>query len=267
MHTPGRMTCRATQRLLLSHTSIARSPPVAAAAARAHGLLHRPCTTNYGARYGPRHLQWSPSISRRHYSTSDGEKMWPSPASGSGDSSGNDAEPRFTDAGSKTSRGGEPIDEAEFNEHHDEYLDKDDIPGLYPHHEEAEAASETVDVGEEGGQRAIDDTWFVDPAYEDKPPPRSAGADNEFVPLWIQRAKVNLEEGSSPLGGVLLGDNLPLVDKCMAQLEAGHARDVVDLDVRETCDWTNRMIIAESASTKHMHALADDLVRTVSERG
>ncbi|KAJ2414684.1 hypothetical protein H4218_003379 [Coemansia sp. IMI 209128] len=110
-----------------------------------------------------------------------------------------------------------------------ERLDPTLMPDLYPDFD-AEAAES-------------DDSWYVDPEFTPQ------------VPLWQRRMREAHVE--APL-------DASLFDLCRAVLEASASVDI--LDVADRCDWTSRMVVAETKSARHMHALAEDLLKAIKER-
>ncbi|KAJ2864449.1 hypothetical protein GGH94_002901 [Coemansia aciculifera] len=108
-----------------------------------------------------------------------------------------------------------------------ERLDPTLMPDLYPDFDTE--ATET------------DDSWYVDPAFTPQPP------------LWQRR----MQEKAVP-------HDATLFDLCHSVVEDSARVDVVD--VADRCDWTARMIVVEAKSARHMHALAEDLLKAIKER-
>ncbi|KAJ2060012.1 hypothetical protein GGI17_004041 [Coemansia sp. S146] len=109
-----------------------------------------------------------------------------------------------------------------------ERLDPTLMPDLYPDFD-AEATE-------------TDDSWYVDPAFT-----------QPQVPLWQRR----MQEKAVP-------HDATLFDLCHSVVEDSARVDVVD--VADRCDWTARMIVVEAKSARHMHALAEDLLKAIKER-
>ncbi|KAJ2820479.1 hypothetical protein FBU31_005210 [Coemansia sp. 'formosensis'] len=112
-----------------------------------------------------------------------------------------------------------------------ERLDPTTMPDLYPDFD-AEAPTET------------DDSWYVDPEFTPQ------------APLWQRR----MQESSK-----VVPHDASLFDLCRVVVESSGANvDVVD--VADRCDWTARMVVVEAKSARHMHALAEDLLKAIKER-
>ncbi|KAJ2731914.1 hypothetical protein IW152_004204 [Coemansia sp. BCRC 34962] len=107
------------------------------------------------------------------------------------------------------------------------------MPDLYP---DFDAETETANT---------DDSWYVDSEFT---PPQ--------VPLWQRRMQeANVE---APL-------DASLFDLCRVVVESSAAKVDV-LDIADRCDWTSRMVVVETKSARHMHALAEDLLKAIKER-
>ncbi|KAJ2740821.1 hypothetical protein GGI20_005600, partial [Coemansia sp. BCRC 34301] len=114
-----------------------------------------------------------------------------------------------------------------------ERLDPTAMPDLYP---DFDAPLEPED-----------DSWYVDPAF--------APAQ---VPLWQRR----MQENSS----VQSLEGASLFELCRAVVESSGAAAVDVVDVADRCDWTERMVVVQAKSARHMHALAEDLLKAIKER-
>ncbi|KAJ1917627.1 hypothetical protein H4219_003089 [Mycoemilia scoparia] len=175
----------------------------------------------------------------------------------------------------------EDIEEAPL----DEYLSKDYIPGLYPENESLDINNNNTenrdgvssldneykdhDYSEElSSSSSGDDSWFVDPDFENNHLQNTGNIDNQqpFVPLWKRLAQRNLQTNDHEQFQLDKNNQLEvknLLDLCVEQLESDHAKDIKLLDVSELCEITDNMLIAESNSTRHMHALVDNLLKMI----
>ncbi|KAG0281338.1 hypothetical protein BGZ96_001179 [Linnemannia gamsii] len=172
-----------------------------------------------------------------------------------------------------------------------ETIDPKDFPELYPHDHEIEGLSqeshpdnerdfegfsiteeeEELKV-EEGGRsvllsdkaRSEDEfSWFVDESYPDKASTTTGQDDEAFVPLWQKNAQrtSSLDGDSSTSGGSATEqeytpDSIPGLVKL---LESERARNIKVIDMRDKCDWTNWMVIAEGLSERHLGNVADEI--------
>ncbi|KAJ2845495.1 hypothetical protein IWW36_004761 [Coemansia brasiliensis] len=109
-----------------------------------------------------------------------------------------------------------------------ERLDPQSIPGLYPSFEKE------------------DDSWYIDPEYSQP---------SEFVPLWQRRSKQPISEASL---------DAPMFDMCCALLREDGPVSVYD--VRDRCEWTSQMVVAEATSTRHMRAMGERLLKSIKEK-
>ncbi|ORX91158.1 DUF143-domain-containing protein [Basidiobolus meristosporus CBS 931.73] len=112
-------------------------------------------------------------------------------------------------------------------------------------------------------QENANDDWFVDPEYEQTP--LIDGDKSSFVPLWQRKAQ-NLQPG----GGydtseekITAEDGLLTLEKCVDFLKKEKAQNLVVLDMRRKCEWTDYMIVAEATSARHLDSLAEELLRKV----
>ncbi|KAI8611513.1 Alpha/Beta hydrolase protein [Chytriomyces sp. MP71] len=130
-----------------------------------------------------------------------------------------------------------------------------------------------------GREAADDDAWFVGSSFavsasgtqlDASDPALPATTDAKFTPKFMRAAATS---ESRALG--LDSDTLPSEDPSasglltpeaiMHTLRALRATNPVVLDVRDRCDWTETLIIAESRSKKQLYTLAD-AVRRLAKR-
>lgn len=128
--------------------------------------------------------------------------------------------------------------QVEVEEEEVEEIDRSLYPELFPEHND------------------MDDTWFVDPAYENP-------QESDFVPLWQRRANS-------------LSDKLPDVKmnsddhqrtkflEIIRLLEEEGVENITVIDVRQKCDFTDWMIIGEGKTTRHLGGVADGLYKMAS---
>ncbi|KAK5821342.1 Oligomerization domain-containing protein [Linnemannia elongata] len=130
-----------------------------------------------------------------------------------------------------------------------ETIDPKDFPELYPHDHEIEED---------------EFSWFVDESYPDK---ATTGQEEEFVPLWqknVQRSPDGgaMDESSGGAGEPeYTPDSIPGLVKL---LESERAKNIKVIDMRDKCDWTNWMVIAEGLSERHLGNVADEVYSAVS---
>ncbi|KAG0303299.1 hypothetical protein BGZ97_001964 [Linnemannia gamsii] len=177
-----------------------------------------------------------------------------------------------------------------------ETIDPKDFPELYPQEHEIQGLSqeshpdnerdfegftmseeeEVMVVVEEEGRRSVllsdkprsedEFSWFVDESYPDKASSTTAGQDEEaFIPLWqknAQRSSSSAEGNASASGApteqqeYTTPDSIPGLVKL---LESERARNIKVIDMRDKCDWTNWMVIAEGLSERHLGNVADEV--------
>ncbi|KAK9686350.1 hypothetical protein K7432_015184 [Basidiobolus ranarum] len=112
-------------------------------------------------------------------------------------------------------------------------------------------------------QEDANDDWFVDPKYE-----QSSLIDEDkasFVPLWQRKAQ-DLQTGEKydmNEEKILAEDGIFTVEKCVNFLKKEKAQNLVVLDMRRKCEWTDYMIVAEAASARHLDSLTGELLRKV----
>ncbi|ORZ25940.1 hypothetical protein BCR42DRAFT_314949 [Absidia repens] len=131
-------------------------------------------------------------------------------------------------------------------EEDEETLDPKDFPELYPDEE-----------GE--GDQVIDTEWFVDSDYTES---------EDFVPMWQRQADAqqHLQDRKAlqTLSEQLLKDDSLTPEMIQQVLEQAKMDNVLVMDVREKCDWTDYMIIAESAKgDKFLSSVAEHVGSTV----
>ncbi|KAI8374418.1 uncharacterized protein BYT42DRAFT_639592 [Radiomyces spectabilis] len=135
-----------------------------------------------------------------------------------------------------------PVEEAE--EDSIEQIDAKDYPELYPELQSEEDA-------------AVDTEWFVDPEFE------SQISETDFVPLWQRRAVGDhLQERSAmeDISKELMASGQITADVIKELLTESKMDNVTVLDLREKCDWTDYMIIAESAKgDRFLSSVAENL--------
>ncbi|KAJ2584183.1 hypothetical protein GGH95_000548 [Coemansia sp. RSA 1836] len=140
-----------------------------------------------------------------------------------------DVHEELTEHSRKQQQEEEETDMAPINER----LDPSSMPDLYPDFDTP--------------LQPEDDSWYVDPAFTPTQ-----------LPLWQRR----MQENSS----VLSLEGASLFDLCRAVVESSGAAAVDVVDVAERCDWTERMVVVQAKSARHMHALAEDLLKAIKER-
>ncbi|PVV00063.1 hypothetical protein BB559_000134 [Furculomyces boomerangus] len=140
---------------------------------------------------------------------------------------------------------------SELNDHHSELIDKNTIPGLFP---ESDLDS-TVEILESD---QADHEWFVDQAY-------SIPTASDSVPLWKQRALEAIDIHSTEFADILISGFEPasLASAVVKILETENTPFVTILDVTSRCEWTDRMVIAEAISIKHMQSMAQELLTKI----
>ncbi|KAJ1554903.1 hypothetical protein HK405_003766 [Cladochytrium tenue] len=124
-----------------------------------------------------------------------------------------------------------------------------------------------VESGVETEAAAADSDWFVGTAYNPFDGTAS-GEPTSAVPRWMRTAKT-AEERSSGLEAAVAaaedegaaGDGVLSLKSVVAALEEEKGRDVVVLDVRGKCDWTDTMVIVTARSTKQLYSLVDRVRR------
>ncbi|KAI9099876.1 Oligomerization domain-containing protein [Phlyctochytrium arcticum] len=108
------------------------------------------------------------------------------------------------------------------------------------------------------------DDWYVDDSYDVSP--RSVKT-SSTIPRWMQGAKLAEERSRG-----LIGDNIEegtgelRLHEIIETLRAESGGNLVAIDMREKCDYTDFMIIVEGRSTKQIHSLADAVRRKAKHR-
>lgn len=107
-------------------------------------------------------------------------------------------------------------------------------------------------------EEAIDTEWFVDNEYSSE----------DFVPLWQRQADAQQHlqdrQAIQDLTAQLLADGTLTPEMLRALLEQAKMDNVLVMDVREKCDWTDYMIIADSAKgDKFLSSVAEHVGSTV----
>ncbi|KAF9149507.1 hypothetical protein BG015_008713 [Linnemannia schmuckeri] len=167
-----------------------------------------------------------------------------------------------------------------------ETIDPKDFPELYPHDHEIEGLSQESHPDNErdfegfsekaGGKegestspsvllsdkpRSEDEfSWFVDESYPDKATPSTGQEDEAFIPLWQKNAQRSPDGTTDEQAGAgepeYTPDSIPGLVKL---LESERARNIKVIDMRDKCDWTNWMVIAEGLSERHLGNVADEV--------
>ncbi|KAJ2004812.1 hypothetical protein GGI04_002473, partial [Coemansia thaxteri] len=131
-----------------------------------------------------------------------------------------------------------------------ERLDPTTMPGLYPDFDAALDESAATDTPKEEEEEEEDDSWYVDPAFA----PPSA-------PLWQRRARENQAADRA----TDLAPSASLLDLCRLVAQESAAAQVTLLDVADRCEWTEKMLVVRAKSARHMHALAEDLLKAIKD--
>ncbi|KAF9548832.1 hypothetical protein EC957_005505 [Mortierella hygrophila] len=167
-----------------------------------------------------------------------------------------------------------------------ETIDPKDFPELYPHEHEIEGLSQEshpdnerdfegfqegedveVEVQDMEERRSVllsdkprsedEFSWFVDESYPDK---ATTGQEEEFIPLWQKNAQRSpdgaIDEQSGAGEPEYTPDSIPGLVKL---LESERAKNIKVIDMRDKCDWTNWMVIAEGLSERHLGNVADEV--------
>jgi hypothetical protein len=107
-------------------------------------------------------------------------------------------------------------------------------------------------------EEEIDTEWFVDNDYSSE----------DFVPLWQRQADAQQHlqdrQAIQDLTAQLLADGILTPEMLRALLEQAKMDNVLVMDVREKCDWTDYMIIADSVKgDKFLSSVAEHVGSTV----
>lgn len=121
-----------------------------------------------------------------------------------------------------------------------------------------------VRATEQSSQSTSDD-WYLDQAYnlEEEAPQQSA-----FVPRWMRGIAVaeRRSQGLEP-EDITEDRTGPLrLTEIVSVLREEKGSNLVVIDMRDKCDYTDYMVIVEGRSKKHIYALADSVRRRVSLR-
>ncbi|KAF9182264.1 hypothetical protein BGZ51_004849 [Haplosporangium sp. Z 767] len=170
-----------------------------------------------------------------------------------------------------------------------ESIDPKDFPELYPSQEDIEGLSQESHPDNERDFEGLDGStedksssksrsvlltdkerseeefsWFVDESYgENTTNDQGASGTTDFVPLWQKNAQ--RAPGDSTKGGHNEGLDHALIHSpdsvagLVEMLESERARNVKVIDMRDKCDWTNWMVIAEGLSERHLGNVADQV--------
>lgn len=162
-------------------------------------------------------------------------------------------------------------------------LDKDEL-GL-PQDEvivtSTTTSTTTTSVLLEDKQRSEEEfSWFVDKTYSTTSSTSGDGDDKvssqDFVPLWKRNArgqhhKHPKHHHSKPTPTSTnkneiddLKDAPVAIRGLVRMLEHERARNVTVMDMRQKCDWTDWMVIAEGLSERHVGNVADEVYTAVS---
>ncbi|KAF9544721.1 hypothetical protein EC957_011727 [Mortierella hygrophila] len=134
----------------------------------------------------------------------------------------------------------------------------------------------TTSVLLEDKQRSEDEfSWFVDKTYSTTTSNSEDGDDKvssqDFVPLWKRNARGKHQKHSkhhhskptstSPNKNDIddLKDAPVAIRGLVRMLEHERARNVTVMDMRQKCDWTDWMVIAEGLSERHVGNVADQV--------
>ncbi|KAI8333175.1 hypothetical protein BC941DRAFT_435285 [Chlamydoabsidia padenii] len=107
-------------------------------------------------------------------------------------------------------------------------------------------------------EEEIDTEWFVDRDY----------TTDDFVPLWQRQADAQQHlqdrQAIQDLTAKLLADGTLTPEMLQTMLEQAKMDNVLVMDVREKCDWTDYMIIADSTKgDKFLSSVAEHVGSTV----
>ena len=139
----------------------------------------------------------------------------------------------------------------------------------------------TTSVLLEDKQRSEEEfAWFVDKAYSTTTSTSEVGDDKvssqDFTPLWKRNARGQHQKHSkhhhskptptAPNKNDIddLKDAPVAIRGLVRMLEHERARNVTVMDMRQKCDWTDWMVIAEGLSERHVGNVADEVYTAVS---
>ncbi|KAG0243471.1 Oligomerization domain-containing protein [Mortierella sp. GBAus27b] len=111
-------------------------------------------------------------------------------------------------------------------------------------------------------------SWFVDESYSDRShaptdtdtPPSTFESD--FIPLWqmnAQRTSLATGQQEDKEDPIRVEHNADSVVGLVKMIESERGKNVKVIDMRDKCDWTNWMVIAEGLSERHLGNLADQI--------
>ncbi|KAI8603297.1 Oligomerization domain-containing protein [Dissophora ornata] len=164
----------------------------------------------------------------------------------------------------------ETIDPKDFPEL---YPGEDDIEGLsqesHPDNERdfenlSKSSSKSASVLLSDKERSEEEfSWFVDDSFPEKAAAGSHqqiddAASSDFIPLWQKNAQRSpgdteihkddhLEHSADSVAGLV------------KLIESERAKNVKVIDMRDKCDWTEWMVIAEGLSERHLGNVADQV--------
>ncbi|KAG9292600.1 hypothetical protein G9A89_006972 [Geosiphon pyriformis] len=117
------------------------------------------------------------------------------------------------------------------------------------------------------------DSWFVDSEYEI---PQGENAEervsDEYIPLWQRKAaSISGREPPSKFNEVIPGldRNNPSGSKALeiiGFLEEEGAANMKVLDLRNKCDWTDWMIVAEAKGARHLLGICDGVYKGLKNK-
>ncbi|KAF9112382.1 hypothetical protein BGX27_003458 [Mortierella sp. AM989] len=169
-----------------------------------------------------------------------------------------------------------------------ETIDPKDFPDLYPDGDNIEGVSQEsrpdnesdVDKNQDRSTTSVllsdkerseeEFSWFVDGSYpegaaeaKDSFESSSSTSSSDFVPLWQKNAQRSpnisgepLQDGDQPHSWEHSADS---ISGLVALIESERAKNVKVIDMREKCDWTEWMVIAEGLSERHLGNVADQV--------
>ncbi|KAF9172619.1 hypothetical protein BGX21_009237 [Mortierella sp. AD011] len=152
-----------------------------------------------------------------------------------------------------------------------ETIDPRDFPELYPENNIERANQEsTASVLLSEKERSEEEfSWFVDESYpekigENKDSLGSLSApSSDFVPLWqknAQRSQSDSVEAHTDVNQPQSWEHsADSISGLVALIESERAKNVKVIDMRDKCDWTDWMIVAEGLSERHLGNVADEV--------
>ncbi|KAG0329829.1 hypothetical protein BGZ99_000058 [Dissophora globulifera] len=171
-----------------------------------------------------------------------------------------------------------------------ETIDPKDFPELYPGEDEVieglnqESHPDNESDFETDGQRTesvlLSDkqrseeefSWFVDESFPERATgtgdqqqqkdSASSSLSDDFVPLWqknIQRSPGDATESGAHGHEDTAVHSADSIASLVKLIESERAKNVKVIDMREKCDWTDYMIVAEGLSERHLGNVADEV--------